>query len=89
MHPVPEAVYMSFSFRLSPCHLEESFCSILSLCSLNPFSFIHIVLRKCRYVSERVYTASLIHRNPESLQVIGCCVLPLVGMDLLDKRTIF
>ncbi|TNN36395.1 hypothetical protein EYF80_053442 [Liparis tanakae] len=47
------------------------------------------ILRKCRYVSERADNASLIHRNPESLQLIGCCVLPLVGMDLLDKRTIF
>ncbi|KAG7237262.1 hypothetical protein INR49_032595 [Caranx melampygus] len=44
---------------------------------------------KCRYVSERAYNASMIHRNPESLQLIGCWVLPLVGMDLLDKRTIF
>lgn len=31
----------------------------------------------------------MIHRNPESLQLIGCGALPLVGMDLLDKRTIF
>lgn len=44
---------------------------------------------KCRYVSERAYNASMIHRNPESLQLIGCQALPLVGMDLLDKRTIF
>lgn len=31
----------------------------------------------------------MILRNPESLQLIGCGALPLVRMDLLDKRTIF
>ncbi|KAI4803875.1 hypothetical protein KUCAC02_025522 [Chaenocephalus aceratus] len=40
-------------------------------------------------MSERAFNASMIHRNPESLQLIGCWLLPLVGMDLLDKKTIF
>lgn len=33
--------------------------------------------------------ASVILRNPESLQLIGCRAMPLVGMDLLDKKDHF
>lgn len=61
----------------------------LRLWSLNPLLLcIRPVQCKCRYVSWRADNTSMIHRNPESSQLIGCRLLPLVGMDLLDKSII-